>query len=121
MDLPFTANHGFRSLRKSKRLVAVVIPDPPQDIGNIPAEYSKLYDDLEYGEVRAEEFVPTHNPAIHADPSAITLQVCFHFKLFSLLPNRAMSFSCDGKGQGIERQVFGTKLSDAISHPLGKK
>ena len=118
--MPFTANHGFRSLRKSNRLVAVVIPDPPQDIGNIPAEYSKLYDDLEYGEVRAEEFVPTHNPAIHADPSAITLQVCFHL-LFSLLPNLAMSFSCDGKGQGLERQVFGTKLNDAIPHALGKK
>jgi len=52
----------------------VTLAEPPQDIGNIPAEYSKLYDDLEYGEVRAEEFVPTHNPAIHADPSAITLQ-----------------------------------------------
>jgi len=52
----------------------VTLAEPPQDIGNIPAEYAQLYDDLEYGEVRVEEYVPTHNPAIHADPSAITLQ-----------------------------------------------
>jgi len=53
----------------------VTLAEPPQDIGNIPAEYSELYDDLEYGEVRVpEEYVPTFNPAIHADPSAITLQ-----------------------------------------------